>query len=146
MTTQISQWFEHGEPIDGERVEAQIRTTYQTGPNGPDREDGIEYGTIGYETLDLLGNDEEIHEHLHDDGAVLLSALPDGARDSLLETFEPVDPVEDYIRRGCSAVEAVDYWATEDLGYSQRLWGEVRDVGQDTVSRNVSKAEDVMGL
>jgi len=83
-----TRWFEYGEPTGNDRVEATIRTTYQTGPNERSREDDVRRGTVSYDALDLLDNDEEIAEHIHDDGSVLLSALSADAEERLLTTFQ----------------------------------------------------------
>lgn len=87
MTGTQSRWFEYGEPTDGDRVEATVRTTYATGPNET-REDDVERGTVAMSALDLLDESDEIREHTHDDGSVLLSALDGETERELLATFE----------------------------------------------------------
>lgn len=83
MTAQSTHWLEYGEPTGDERVEATHRIAYATGPN-ESREDDVTEGTIGYETLDLI----EGHEHQHEDGSLLLSALADDERDRIMNDFE----------------------------------------------------------
>lgn len=88
MTAQPTRWFEYGEPTgEPERFEATIRTTYETGPN-ESREDDVIEGTVGAEALVLMDFIDEIVEHTHDDGSVMLSGLSDEVEDELLETFE----------------------------------------------------------
>jgi hypothetical protein len=87
--TEITRWFEYGEPTDDdERVEATIRWSFQTGPNEPSRKDELKEGTIGYEALDMMENDEEIKQHTHDDDSVMLSGLSKEKEEQFLETFE----------------------------------------------------------
>lgn len=142
MTAQTSRWFEYGEPTGSGRVEARIRTTYQTGPNEQTRDDDIEFGTVSFDALGLLDTDAEISSHQHDDGSVLLSALSDDAERRLLDTFEADDTLVQLIRHGCTPPEAVDYLLVEERGWSQTAWADVRGVGQGSVSENVSKARD----
>jgi hypothetical protein len=141
MTVQTSRWFEYGEPV-GQRVEATIRTTYETGPNEEPRGDDVQRGTVAFEALELMQDSEEIAAHTHDDGAVLLSALSDDAESELLETFEPMGDIERLIRAGCSPSEAVDYLMVEERGYTQSAWADVRSIGQSSVSGNVAGAKD----
>lgn len=87
-------WLEYGEPIDNDRVEARIRTEWETGPNGL-RSDNVELGTIPMELLDVI----EGHEHQHEDGSLLLSALDSDERERIEDAFEKsisarVDPHE----------------------------------------------------
>ncbi|WP_143420975.1 hypothetical protein [Halorubrum halodurans] len=90
MTVQ-TEWFEPGEPTGNERINARIRTTYETGPQEQPRNDDVQLGTISYEALELMESNDEIQQHVHDDGSVHLGALSDNAREELLATFEPID-------------------------------------------------------
>lgn len=93
MSPTPSRWFSYGEPTGNGRVEAEIRTTYESGPN-EQRDDDVREGTVAFEALEVLEESEAVQEHRHDDGSVLLSALPHDVEDELLETFEPVAEVE----------------------------------------------------
>lgn len=84
-------WFEYGEPTADDRVEAEIRTTYQTGPNAPRRDDDVQDGTVGFEALEMMEENEEIQEHLHQDGSVCLSGLPEEVETEFLKTFEETE-------------------------------------------------------
>lgn len=83
-----TRWFEYGEPTGNDRVEVIIRTVYQTGPGEVPREDDVQHGTISIDALNRLDTDEEIREHVHSDGSVLLSALSVDAEERLLETLQ----------------------------------------------------------
>lgn len=88
--TQRTRWFEYGEPTGEGRVEAEIRTTYHTGPNEW-RDDDVQRGTVALEALEALEDNEEVQEHTHDDGSVMLSALSEDAEAELLETFQSAE-------------------------------------------------------
>lgn len=88
MTTETTRWFEYGEPTGDGRVAATVRTTYQTGPNEKPCDDDVERGTVAFDALDLIETDEEIQQHTHDDGSVLLSGLSAETEERLLETFD----------------------------------------------------------
>ena len=85
---QNTRWFAYGEPTENGRVEAEVRTTYQTGPNEPSREDDVKTGTVGFEALDMMEEDDEIKHHTHEDDSVLLSGLSPETEEEFLETFE----------------------------------------------------------
>lgn len=144
MTVQTTRWFEYGEPVGDRRVEAWVRTTYQTGPNEPTREDEIERGLIDFEGLDLLEQDNEVQQHIHDDGSLLLSGLSVETEDRLLDHFEPESELTQLIRAGCSPAEALDYQMVEQEGWTQSAWGKVRDIGQQSVSENIAKARETL--
>jgi hypothetical protein len=137
-----TRWFKYGQPVSDQRVEAWIRTTYQTGPNEAAREDDIEHGFMTFDGLDLLETDDEIQEHIHDDGSLLLSGLSADAEDRLMAQFEHESDLMRLIRGGCSPSEAVDYLIVEERGWTQSAWAEVRGIGQQSVSENVAKARD----
>lgn len=146
MTHQPTRWFEYGEPVGaGDRVEAAVRTTYETGPNEADvRTPDVERGTVAIDALDLL-EDEAIAEHAHTDGRVQLSALPAGAEERLLGTFERSawDRLEELVRdHDISNAAAVDHVATEARGLSQSEWARRRGVGQQAVSDAVARARE----
>lgn len=84
MTPNRTEWLEYGEPINNDRVEATKITTYETGPNEDLRLPEETYGTIPMELLDLI----EGHEHQHDDGSLMLSALVDDEREKIDAGFE----------------------------------------------------------
>lgn len=140
MTAQSTHWLEYGEPVDGERVEAVHRITYQTGANGH-REDDVRYGTLSYEGLNLGFGDNDDAEHVHDDGSLMLSALDGDKREAIMAEFEPAD-IKGLIERGCSPAEAVDWYFVEIVGLSQTEWAAVRDVKQPAVSDNVKGARE----
>lgn len=143
MTAQITRWFEYGEPM-GDRVTARVRTAYQTGPNEPAREDDIQHGTVGFGALELL-NEEPFSEHLHDDGSLMLSGLPEDAEERLLASFKDrrmEEHMARYVAKGLSAAEALDYYMVEHSGYSQSSWARQRGVQQPAVSENVAKARE----
>jgi len=94
MTAQSTRWFEYDEPTGNGRVKAVIRTTYQTGPNERSRDDDVQHGTVGYDALEVIDENEEVQHHTHDDGAVMLSGLSVDAEEELLETFEPIEMAE----------------------------------------------------
>lgn len=86
MTAQTTHWLEYGEPIgggDSQYVDATHRITYETGPN-ESHEDEVIYGRIPIELLDLI----EGHEHQHEDGSLLLSALDNDERERIEQAFE----------------------------------------------------------
>lgn len=146
MAAQTSRWFEYGEPVDGDRVEATIRTAYETGPN-ESREDDVRRGTIPIEALDVL-DDPDVQRHVHEDGALLLSAVDDEiVEEMLLEDFgeDGLSRVQEVIERGASAAEAVDYLMTEERGLSQSIWAERRRISQQAVSKNVDGAREALG-
>lgn len=91
MTVQQTRWFAYDEPTGNERVEAEIRTVYQTGPNEPSREDDVTIGTVGYEALEMMDEDEEIQRHTHEDFSVLLSGLSAEKEQEFLKTFQEDD-------------------------------------------------------
>jgi len=140
MTVQTTRWFEYGEPVGDRRAEAWVRTTYHAGPNEPTREDEIGRGLIDFEGLDLLEQDDEIQQHIHDDGSLLLSGLSVEAEERLLDYFEPEGELTQLIRAGCSPAEALDYHMVEQEGWTQSAWADVRDIGQQSVSENIAKA------
>ena len=140
--TAPTRWFEYGEPIGNQYVEAWVRTIYQTGPNEPSREDEIERGVISFEALELLENDEEIRQHLHDDGSLMLSGLSANAEERFMTHFESESDLTRLIRTGCSPSEAVDYLMVEERGWTQSAWADVRGIGQGSVSENVAKAKE----
>lgn len=145
MTAASNRWFEYGEPLpDGDRVEAAIRTTYESDPDGPVREPDVERGTVSIEALDLL-QEAPFEQHVRTDGRVWLSALPDDAEDELLETFERTswDRLEELVRdHGLTPAQAVDYVAVEHRGLSQSEWARRRDTSQSNVSDRVGTARD----
>lgn len=140
---QQTRWFEIGEPVENDRVEATIRTTYQTGPNTSGRSDDVEHGTIDIDVVGMM-EDAPIAEHVHEDGSVLLSALDSEAEVQLLGSFKqsPIDRIEQHIRDGCSPAEAVDYEMTEERGLSQTIWSERRGRTQQAIADNVRKARE----
>lgn len=86
MTAQPTHWLEYGEPIKGEQaVEAVHRVTYMTGPN-ESREDDVAEGTLTHGGLDAGWEDNA--EHVHEDGALLLSALPGDEHERVMAEFE----------------------------------------------------------
>ena len=89
MSPVPTHWLAYGEPTGERRVEAEHRITYITGPN-ESREDDVTHGTLAYEGLDLW-EQEPYASHVHDGGALCLSALPDDARDRLMRHFEEED-------------------------------------------------------
>jgi len=81
-------WFIYGEPIGPERVEAEIRQTYHTGPNET-KEDEVTRGTIHYNALTMMDRDKEIIKATHDDNSIELSSLSNEKEGKFLETFKP---------------------------------------------------------
>jgi len=143
MTAQITRWFEYREPTGNARVEAVIRTTYQTGPSERPRDDDVQHGTVEYDALDVMEQNEEVQHHTHDDGSVMLSGLSEETEDELLETFKPIDMAEQirrWVNQGLSAATALDYYMVEREGWSQSAWAKQRGVSQQAVSDNVGKA------
>lgn len=139
-------WFEYGERISDVRVEAVIRTTYETDPHESEvQTPDVRRGTIEIDALELLQEDEEIAENMRPDGRVLLSGLSSDAEERLLDTFErdAWDRVEELVRdHGCSKAVAVDYVAVEERGMSQSEWARrVDGLGQPNVSESIDKAE-----
>lgn len=88
MSAEETHWIEYGDPTGTGRIEATKRTIYATGPN-ESRDDDVTHGTLGHEALELIEEDPEVQEQLHEDGSVMLSALPDEKRDKLMATWEP---------------------------------------------------------
>lgn len=86
MTAMTTRWFMYGEPTGNGRVEAEIRQTYNDGST-----DTVTYGTVGYESIELIENDERIQLHTQVDNNVILSSLSDEKEDELLETWEEHD-------------------------------------------------------
>lgn len=89
MTATPTHWLEYGEPVDGDRVQATKRVTYQTGPNEA-REDDVTIGTLPMAAIEIW--DES--DHVHDDGTLMLSAVDDDTRDYLESVFEPTAPMD----------------------------------------------------
>jgi hypothetical protein len=87
MTAQPTRWFAYDEPTAADRVEAAIRTTYDTGPN-ESREDDVRCGTVAIEALDMIDSSDAIQYHTHDDGSVLLSGLSPNVEERFLASFE----------------------------------------------------------
>ena len=85
---QNTRWFAYGEPTGNDRVKAEIRTAYQTGPNEPPRDDDVKTGTVEYEALEMMDEHGEVQEHTHEDGSVMLSGLSPETEEEFLETFE----------------------------------------------------------
>lgn len=149
MTTQITRWFQYGEPTGNGRVEAVIRTVYQTGSNGAVRDDDVQHGTVAYEALDLMDENEQVQHHTHDDGSVMLSGLSEEAEDKLLETFEAIDMAEQirrWVNQGLSAATALDFYMVSREGWSQSKWAKQRDVSQQAISDNVGKAKEILEI
>lgn len=145
MAAQTTRWFEYGEPASGDAdcVPAVVRTEYQTGPNETARNDEIAIGMIDIEALGLL-DEEPFADHIHSDGSLALSYLPDAAEDRLLASFEldsDRDRLLELIGAGCSPAEAVDYLMTERTPLSQTEWATRRGRSQQAISENVMKAK-----
>lgn len=145
MTAQITRWFKYDEPTGNGRVEAVIRTVYQTGPNDIVRDDDVQHGTVAYDALEVMDQNEEVQNHTHDDGSVMLSGLSDETEDELLETFEAIDMAEQirrWVNQGLSAATALDFYMVSREGWSQSKWAKQRGVSQQAVSDNVGKAKE----
>jgi len=87
---QRTRWFECHEPTGNGRVKADIRTEYQTGPNERPRDDDVQQGTVAFSALDVMEQNEEVQQHTHVDGSVMLSVLSEEAEDTLLRTFKHI--------------------------------------------------------
>lgn len=135
---EVTHWLEYGEPIGNQRVEAVHRVTYMTGPN-EQRDDDVIHGTLTFEGLELFES-EEYDTALHDDGLLMLSALEDKKRDTIMAEFEALPEMAQLIVKGCNPAEAVDYQMVEVEGFTQTAWAELTNRVQQTVSENVSKA------
>lgn len=59
-----------------------------------------------------------------------------------METFDYYEQVALLCRMGCSPATALDYIATEKIGWSQSRWAEVRGASQQAVSGNVASARN----
>ena len=89
-----TRWFQYGEPTGNSRIYAVICTTYQIGPNERPRGDDLRCGTVGYEALEVMEENEEVNGHIHSDGSVCLSGLSETAEEKLLTTFEAEEVAE----------------------------------------------------
>lgn len=146
---QVTRWFEYGEPVGNQRVEATLRTTYETGPN-ESRDDDVEEGTVGYAALDVLEENEEVQYHTHDDGSVMLSGLSAEAEEELLATWrsaegDTAEQIRRLVSEDCTAAAAVDYVMVEERGWSQTDWAEQRGTTQQAVSENIRRAKRILG-
>jgi len=94
MMAQRTRWFEYHEPTGNGRVKADIRTEYQTGPNERPRDDDVQQGTVAFSALDVMEQNEEVQQHTHVDGSVMLSVLSEEAEDTLLRTFKHIGMTE----------------------------------------------------
>lgn len=96
---EIREWLMTGEPIevDGEeRVEAKRVRDFHTGPN-ESRENEITAGSISYEGLEMIEEDDQIQEHVHRHDEVNITRLPGEVAERLLDEFKEEDSESVYV-------------------------------------------------
>lgn len=140
--TEITYWFDYGDPGTTDRVPVVLRESYQTGPNEPARFDNLEFGTIPVDNLALL-DEEPFVDHIHSDGSMTWGSIPEEDMDRLLDGFETDrtrQKILDLTDAGCSPAEILDYLMTEKVPVSQVEWSRRRDKSQQAINENVRKA------
>lgn len=83
-------------------------------------------------------------ESEHYDSAEIDATLA-SAEDKLNDAIEnrPVDEgIIGLFAQGCSPAEAIDYFAVEKRGISQSEWADRRNCSQQSISKNVLKANE----